>query len=386
MTNLLIRLFVPNSDKISEAPVRARYGTLSGLVGIVCNTALFALKLIFGFLVNSVAVTADAFNNLSDVGSALVTLIGFKMASKPADKEHPYGHGRIEYVSGLIVCALILLVGLEFVKTSIGKILNPEPVEFQIIVVVGLVASILVKLWMSAFNRTVGRRIHSAALEATSMDSITDVLATAVTLIAVVAARFTDLPIDGYMGLVVALLILVAGVKIAGETLSPLLGRAPDAELVRNIKDMAMSFDGILGVHDIRVHDYGPGRIFASMHAEVSVSVHMMESHALIDRVELAMEEALGIEITIHMDPLDTESEITNTLREVVARVAHEVCEEFTIHDFIVVESGTQLNLVFDVRVPIEDKRSNSEMKELLEDKIRALNENYVPKIVVDRL
>lgn len=386
MTNVLVRLFIRDRENIHDAKVRARYGALSSGVGIVCNLVLFALKFILGVFSGSIAVTADAFNNLSDVGSSVVTFLGFKMASKPADKEHPYGHGRMEYLSGLIIAVFILLVGFEFVKSSVEKILHPEPLVFSWVIVVGLVASILVKLWMSRFNRQLGKKLASAAMQATAADSISDVLATSVTLIAVIAARFTDLPIDGYMGLVVSILVLFAGYNVAKDTISPLLGRAPDPELIARIKSMALSFDGVLGVHDIIVHDYGPGRIFASLHAEVPITMDILENHALIDHIEGALSSALGIEVVIHMDPLDTECTLTGELRTMVGDVVHALNENYGIHDFRVILSGQYQNLVFDVTVPIEDKASDAEIIRLITEKIHQKGAQYQPKVVVDRV
>lgn len=386
MTDFLVSLFIRDRENIHNAKVRARYGALSSAVGIVCNLILFTLKFILGVISGSIAVTADAFNNLSDVGSSVVTFLGFKMASKPADKEHPYGHGRMEYLSGLVIAVLILLVGFEFIKSSVEKILHPEPLVFSWVIVIGLVASILIKLWMSRFNTQLGKKLASSAMQATAADSISDVLATGVTLIAVIAARFTDLPVDGYMGLVVSLLVLFAGYNVAKDTISPLLGRAPDPELVARIKNMALSFDGVLGVHDIIVHDYGPGRIFASLHAEVPITMDIMENHALIDRIESELSHELGIDVVIHMDPLDTECALTGELRAMVGEAVHAVNESYGIHDFRVILSGEFQNLVFDVTAPIEDKTSDAEIIRQITEKIREKGAQYQPKIVVDRV
>lgn len=386
MIKFLISLFIHDADNIGDARIRAKYGTLSSMVGILCNVLLFALKFILGNMANSIAVTADAFNNLSDVGSALVTFLGFKMASKPADREHPFGHGRIEYISGLIIAGFILLVGFEFVKTSIHKIMYPEPVEFRIVIVVGLVASILVKLWLSRFNSIIGQKIHSTTMNATAMDSISDVMATSVTLVAVVTALFTDLPIDGYMGIVVSGFVLFTGYNVAKDTISPLLGRAPDPELVAKIKEMTLSFNGIIGVHDLIVHDYGPGRVFASLHAEVPITMDIMDNHALIDYVEEALEKELGIEVVIHMDPLDTECELTNSLKKEVEHVVLEENKAYSIHDFRVILSGEIKNLIFDVSVPIEEERSDVDICCCIKKRIKALDAHYHPKIVVDRV
>ena len=385
MTKLLVALFIRDRDNVRSPAVRARYGALSSGVGVVCNLALFVLKLVLGALSGSIAVTADAFNNLSDAGSAVMTFLGFRIASKPADKEHPYGHGRMEYLGGLAVAVLILLVGLEFAKSSIEKIIHPEPISFSWVVVIGLAASILVKLWLSVFNRKLGKKLQSAAMEASAADSISDVLATGVTLVAVITARFTTLPIDGVMGLVVSLLVLFAGVQVARDTASPLLGRAPDPKLIAQIRHLVLSFDGVLGVHDIIVHDYGPGRIFASLHAEVPMTADVMRSHALIDHIESELAKELGIEVVIHMDPLDTECALTGELKTLAESAAQRLSPDFSIHDFRVIESGSNINLIFDLAVPVDEKRTNSALIAQLSEEIRAQGAQYYPKITVDR-
>jgi len=385
MTNLLLKLFIKNADDTENASVRERYGILSSVVGIVCNVLLFTTKFILGSLSSSIAITADAFNNLSDVGSSIVTLVGFKMASKPADRDHPFGHGRMEYLSGLLISFFILLVGVEIGKTSVHKILNPEPVKFSVVVVIGLVVPIFVKLWMGIFNKRLGKKIGSAAMEATSVDSISDVCATTVTLISVIAARFTDLPIDGVMGTVVALLILFAGYGVAKDTLNPLLGVHPDPELVKKIQELILAYDGILGIHDLIVHDYGPSRRFASVHAEVSVHSDIILSHDIIDRAEREIASKLNVEIVIHLDPIETDCEKTNEMRTLTLKMVQDIDPAFTIHDFRMVRGGTLTNFIFDISVPVETKQTDDEIKGAIAHQMKAIDPEYYTVVNVDR-
>ncbi len=383
LTNFSIRKFIKNQN--TDANARLKCGMLSGCVGISCNILLFVLKFVLGLISGSIAVSADAFNNLSDAGSSLVSLFGFKLAAKPADKEHPFGHGRFEYLSGFIIAVIIMLVGFEFLKGAINKIINPQPIVFNWIVIAGLVLSILVKIWLSLFHKKLGKLIESKTIEASAADSLSDVLATAVTLIAIVGARFTDFPLDGYMGVIVALMVMYAGYKIACDTLSPLLGRAPDAELVSAIKNEVLSYDGIIGIHDIIVHDYGPGRIFASLHAEVPSDVDIMASHALIDCIEEETAKKLGVDVLIHMDPLDVNCPITEELRIMVGSIVNEVDDNFSIHDFRVIEGLGVVNLIFDLTVPIEDSRSNAQINEVVCQKITDKDDKIRIKMTIDR-
>lgn len=385
MTKGLIRLFVKDSDNVTDAKVRERYGMLAGIVAVVCNVLLAGLKFVLGMASGSIAVTADAFNNLSDVGAAGVTLWGFRMAAKPADKEHPYGHGRSEYIGGLVVAFFVLMVGFEFFKSSVEKILHPEPVVFQWVTVAGLGASILVKLWMSRFQTEVGRRIDSAAMGATAADSISDVMATGVTMAAVIAARFTAQPVDGYMGAVVALIILYTGIRVARDTLTPLLGKAPDPQLLEKVQQMALGYQGILGVHDLIIHDYGPGRIFASMHAEIPMDLGMRGGHALIDRVEKELSQALGIDLVLHMDPQEPDCAFTADVRRQVEQAVAACDPAFHIHDFRAERDGQAVRAVFDVCIPIEYKKSDQAVREKLTEMIRARDARIFPSFVIDR-
>ncbi|MEG2851809.1 MAG: cation diffusion facilitator family transporter [Hydrogenoanaerobacterium sp.] len=385
MTDYLIKCFVKNADDTKNPDVRQRYGVLGSMVGAFCNIFLFITKLILGAISASIAITADAFNNLSDVASAVVTLVGFKMASKPADKKHPFGHGRIEYISGVIISFFVMRVGIEIGKSSIDRIFNPEPVEFSVVVIIGLVISIVIKIWMSLFDKKLGRRIGSSAIEAASVDSLTDVFATTVTLISVVAARFTALPIDGAMGVLVAALIILAGYGIAKDTLNPLLGVKPDAELLKNIEAEVMSFDGILGIHDLIVHDYGPSRRFGSLHAEVSVHSNIIFSHEVIDRAERAIAKDLNVEMVIHLDPIETDCEKTNQMHVITLEKVQEVNPKFTIHDFRIVQGRTLTNFIFDICVPMETKMSDDDVKSAVAKKMSNINPEYYTVINVDR-
>lgn len=385
MTDFLLRLFVKNANDTENAAVRGRYGVLGSVVGVICNLLLFAAKFILGAFSNSIAITADAFNNLSDVGSSLVTLVGFKMAAKPADRDHPFGHGRIEYLSGLVVSFFILFVGLEIGKTSLQKIFNPEPVVFSLFVVAGLVLSIFVKLWLGAFNRRLGKKIGSTAMQASAVDSISDVCSTSVTLISVIAARFTSLPVDGVMGVVVAVFILAAGCGIAKDTLNPLLGVKPNPALVKRIQEMVLAYDGILGIHDLIVHDYGPSRRFASVHAEVSVHIDIIHSHDIIDRAERAIAQELNVELVIHLDPIETDCEKTNEMHVLTASLVREIDPAFTIHDFRMVCGGTLTNFIFDICVPIETKRTDDDIRREIAAKIGRLDPEFYTVVNVDR-
>lgn len=385
MTEFLVSRFVKDAQDVHDPKVRERYGVFSSLVGVGCNLVLFVAKFLLGTLANSLAIVADGFNNLSDVGSSVVTLLGFKLAARPADRDHPYGHGRIEYLCGLVIAGLVLVVGAEFVRGSIEKILKPEPLIFEWVVVAGLLLSIGVKFWMNRFNVTLSKRINSASLAATAADSLSDVCATSVTLLALVLSPFTTLPVDGIMGLVVAGFILFAGYSVARDTITPLLGQAPDPELVREIRRSLMAREGIIGVHDLMVHDYGPGRMFASVHAEVPVSVDILTSHEVVDLAEREIGAELGLHLTIHMDPIDNETEATGQLRRAVVGLVHTISPDFSIHDFRVVSGVHLTNLIFDVLVPMECPMTEGEIQEKIQAAAKALDAKYTTVVSVDR-
>ena len=356
MTKLLIRMFIRNPETIDEHN-RYAYGQLAGGTGIACNIFLFVAKLLIGVLASSVAIIADAFNNLSDAGSSIVTLLGFKLSSAPADQEHPFGHGRMEYLSALGVAALILLAGYELGKSAIEKIITPVLPEVNWVTVAILVLAIAVKLWMAFFYRNIGRRIQSEALLASYTDSRNDVICTALVLVSAIVGWKFRIAVDGYVGLAVAAFVLWSGISVIRDTASPLLGQAPAPELVEGITETVMSFDGVVGIHDLIVHNYGPGRTIVSLHAEVPCDVDMMKSHDMIDLIERELMETYRVIATIHMDPVDTDDETTRELRQIAETVLAEVDERLTLHDFRVVHGETHTNMIFDMVLPFDMKK-----------------------------
>lgn len=384
MTRLLLRLFVKDAEHTEDPAVRGAYGRLAGLVGIVCNVLLFLGKLTVGTLSGSVAITADAVNNLSDASSSLVTLVGFKLAEKPADKEHPYGHARIEYLAGLMVAAMILFIGFELAKTSVEKILHPAPVEFSLAVAAVLVMSILVKLWMALFNRTLGQKIDSKALEATAADSRNDVISTGAVLLAAVFAAVTHVTIDGYVGLLVALFILWSGIGIAKDTVNPLLGEGAAPELRQLISQEVRKYDKVLGFHDLMAHDYGPGRRFASMHVEMDQKENVLECHDIIDDIERELLEKFNIHLVIHYDPIVTDDAELNHMKALVQNTIHRIDERLSIHDFRMVRGPGHTNLIFDMNVPFEMLEREGELKKKIDEKIAEESGKYYTVITFD--
>ena len=383
MISLLARLFIKQSG--DEQAVRKAYGILCGAVGIGFNVLLFIGKFFAGTLAGSIAITADAFNNLSDAGSSFVTLLGFQMAGQKPDSEHPFGHGRIEYLSGLAVSMLILLMGVELAKSSLQKILHPEPVDSSPVVIAILCVSIAVKLYMFSYNRRLGRKLNSSAMEATSMDSLSDSAATLAVLIATLVGHFTGLMIDGWCGILVAAFILWSGFNAAKDTLDPLLGTPPTREFVTQIRDIVMAHKSILGIHDLIVHDYGPGRVMISVHSEVSASENVLELHDEIDNVEKELREKLGCEAVIHMDPIVTDDGITEETRQRVAALVHCIDDEINIHDFRMVVGPTHTNVIFDAVVPFKFRLTDAEVREKIEAAVRALDGNYYAVVNVER-
>lgn len=363
MTDFLVRHFVRDYQQVQDPAVRERYGVLSGGVGIFLNLLLSLGKFFAGVVTGSIAVTADAFNNLSDAGSSVVTLVGFKLAGQKADDGHPFGHGRIEYLAGLLVSLLILMVGVELGKTSIEKIIQPEEVAFSILSVGILVCSILIKLWMSLFNRKLGKRIHSAAMQATATDSLSDVVATSAVLAGTLIGHFAHVSIDGWIGVVVAVFILRAGWGAAKDTLNPLLGTAPDPELVKAIQQLVLSHEQVVGMHDLVIHDYGPGRRMCSFHAEVPEGDDIMEAHDAIDHIEREIQEKFGIETTAHMDPIATGDSEVARLREQMSELVREIDQDMSIHDFRLTRGPRHSNLIFDVVVPHRCRLSDEEIR-----------------------
>ena len=365
--------------------VRGRYGVLSGATGIFLNVCLFAAKFLAGILTSSIAITADAFNNLSDAGSSVVTLVGFKMAQSPADKEHPFGHGRIEYLSGLAVSIAIFLVGLELVKSSFDKILHPQTVDFSLVSFMILVASVLVKLWMCYFNRTIARKIDSTAMKATAMDSLTDATATSAVAVGILLSHFFEWKIDGWIGILVAGFILYTGFQTAKDSLSPLLGQPPAPEFVQAIADTVMAHPEIVGIHDLIVHDYGPGRCMISLHAEVPSNADILAVHDIIDTIELQLREKFHCDATIHMDPIAVDDALTRDLREQVEQIVKAIDPALSIHDFRLVAGKTHTNLIFDLVVPFRFRLDDRTLMDLVKRKIREMEGNYFAVLTIDK-
>lgn len=384
MTGFLVKLFVKNHTETQLPEVRASYGKLSGMVGIICNVLLFAGKFFLGAVTASVAITADAFNNLGDASSGIVSFLGFKMASRPADKEHPYGHARYEYLAGLTVCVLILVIGVELLKESFDKILHPVQVTFSWGTIAVLVLAIGVKLWLAIFNRTIGKRINSQTLLATAADSRNDVIATGTVIVATILSHVTKLRLDGYMGLCVAIFILYSGVNLVKETLDPILGKAADEELVKEIEKRIMSYSGVLGTHDLMIHDYGPGRQFGSVHVEVAAEEDVLKSHDMVDNIERDFLRELNIHLIVHMDPIITKDESVRNLRHWLAKEVKKVQAELTIHDLRVVPGETHTNVIFDCVVPRGLAQSDEEIKEAIDRVVKETYPNYYCVITVD--
>lgn len=372
MTNLLLHLFVKDADNTENPKVRAAIGTLSGLVGIVCNLLLFTFKLLVGTLTCSVSITADAMNNLSDASGSIVTFIGFRVADKPADEHHPYGHARAEYLSGLGVAALILVIGIELVKTSVKKIFTPTPVEFTAVAAVVLLASIAVKFWMNLFNRGLAKRIDSTALMATAADSRNDCIATFAVLIAAIVEKVTHIPVDGWIGLGVALFILYSGLNLAKDTISPLLGENADSELREKIVDYIVTQPKVLGYHDLMVHDYGPGQRFASLHVEMDCREDPMDCHELIDDMERECLRSHNVHLVIHYDPVVIDDPVLTALKAKVQCLLQAKDSRLSLHDFRMVPGKRHMNLVFDVALPRDLKDQAEALRGWVEDTLNA--------------
>lgn len=383
MITLLAKIFIKDTEDKSK--LREAYGMLCGIVGVCFNILLFVGKFLAGTFSNSIAITADAFNNLSDAGSSVVTLLGFKLAGAKPDTEHPFGHGRIEYISGLVVAAAILLMGYELIRDSIGKILHPEETEFTVLVAVILIASILVKLYMAYYNRSVGKKLDSTAMKAVATDSLSDMVATTVVLLASVFSHFTGIKIDGYCGLVVGFLVGYAGFDAARETLNPLLGQPPAKEFVEKIDEIVMSHPEVCGMHDLIVHDYGPGRQMISLHAEVPAEGNILELHDVIDNIETELRRELGCEATIHMDPIVTSDEHVSETKAAMVSLIKAIDEELSIHDFRMVTGESHTNLIFDVLAPFNFRLTDEELlTEILQDVQEHFGENYYVVAKVD--
>lgn len=384
MTKLLLRLFVKGYENSENLSVRAAVGKLAGATGIVCNCLLFFGKLVAGLLTGSVAIIADAVNNLSDASSSIVTLLGFRLAQRPADADHPYGHARYEYLSGLMVAVLILVIGIELVKSSIGKILHPEAILMTSLSVCILIASILVKLWMAKFFRTLGKQIHSLTLEATSLDSRNDVISTTAVLLGCLVGYLFQVNIDGYVGLAVAVFILYSGFNMVKETISPLLGQQADAELIEKINTLVLSHEEVLGVHDLLVHDYGPGRCFASLHLELNAAEDPLVCHEIIDHIENDVLQELNVDMVIHYDPVVIDDAETNRMRRIVEEILGEMDDRLSLHDFRMIQGETEQKLCFDLEVPYDMGQQYDAMKKEIDARLCEKEKNCTTEIRFD--
>ena len=385
MITLLARLFIKDRDKVADAAVRRAYGMLCSLTGIGLNVLLFLGKYLAGRLSGSIAMTADAFNNLSDAGSSAITLLGFRMAAKKPDPGHPFGHGRIEYLSGVAVSIIIIVVGVQLGLESIDKIMNPQPVDAGLLPMLVLVASICVKGYMFAYNRGIGRKINSPGMAATAMDSLSDSIATSVVLISVLLSRFAGVNADGWGGIAVACFIIFSGFKAAKETLSPLLGNPPDPQLVHDITSIVLSHSEVMNVHDLIVHDYGPGRLMVSLHAEAPGNGDIYALHDTIDTIEYELSSKLGCDAVIHMDPVSPDGTKTAHMRDELAEAAKSIDPRLSIHDFRIVDGPTHTNVIFDAVLPNDSKLTEEEAVAQLEALVHSLWQNSHPKVHIDR-
>lgn len=384
MVTFLSQIFIKSKD-YKNPQVRKAYGTLCSILGIFLNVCLFAGKYVAGYLSGSVAVMADAFNNLSDAGSSFITLVGFRFAGKKPDIDHPFGHGRFEYISGLVVAIIIILMAFELLKSSIDKIIHPMEVETGIVAVAILVCSIVIKLYMFVYNMTVGRKIASSAMKATAMDSLCDSVATLVVLVSMLLAKFCNVNIDGVAGLFVTVFIIYAGWNAARETISPLLGRPADKEFVKEIENIVMAHSKIIGVHDLLVHDYGPGRVMISLHAEIPGDSNIFEIHDEVDNIERELNEKLGCASVIHIDPIEADNEVVTELKGKVIAIVKSIDTRISIHDFRVVKGPSHTNLVFDVVLPYDVKLADEEAKKIIDSRVKEVDASYYTVVTVDR-
>lgn len=385
MITFLARLFIKDYNNTASPKVRQAYGMLCGAVGIGLNILLFIGKFLAGILSGSIAITADAVNNLSDAGSSFITLIGFKMAGQKPDSEHPFGHGRIEYLSGLFVAVAVLIMAFELVKTSIEKILHPEAVECSPLILAILAASILVKLYMAYYNKRLGKKLDSAAMSATAADSFSDMVSTSFVLIVTLSSLFTDFNLDGWCGILVGIFIFYTGINAMKETINPLLGQPPAKELVQQIKDIVNAHPSVLGIHDLLVHDYGPGHLIISLHVEVSAKGDILKIHDEIDNIERELKQRLNCTATIHMDPVVTDDDFANQMKEKVWEIIRQLDSGLKMHDFRMVTGPSHTNLIFDVVVPYNCPLSSKQVERTLSDKIQSLPGNFYAVICIDR-
>ena len=388
VAEFLIKKFIINYQNIEEEKTRNAYVYLASIVGILCNLILSIIKISVGFISGSISITADGFNNLSDMASSIITMVGIKLANRPADKEHPFGHGRMEYLSALVVAFMVMLVGVQFVKTSFERILNPVAVSFEIIPFILLLISLLIKLWLSRFNKYMGLKINSTALKAASVDALGDVFTSSCVLISFLAAKFTTLPIDGYVGLIVSAAILYAGYSLIKDTISPLLGEAPDEELVKKIKQGVLSYDNIIGVHDLIIHNYGVGKCMASIHAEIPSNIDLVTIHEIIDSAEREISQKLNIYLVIHMDPMCIHDDKINKVKGEVQEILLKYKTIKSMHDFRITEGKDKINIIFDIEVnayEVNTPDKEEELKGKLESDIKKLNPLYNCVITIDK-
>ena len=384
MTNLLIKIFIRDRENTTSPKVRTAYGTLSGAVGILVNILLSIAKLIIGSISHSIAITGDALNNLSDAASSAISLLGFRISSKPADEKHPYGHGRLEYLCGLAVAVIIMFMGLELIKSSAAKIFSPEKPEFSLVAIAVLVISILGKLWLALFNRKIGNAINSDTVDAVVKDSLSDIAATTASILSLILSQYFSLPFDGIFGVIVSLFVLWAGIGVFRNTSSSLLGQQPEPETVKMIEEKILSYEGVYGVHDLIVHDYGPGRCFVTAHAEVPSDTDIMVSHDLMDVIEQDFKRDTSYVLTLHMDPVVMDDEKTNNAKEMIAQIIAEIHPSLSFHDFRMVSGPHHTNLIFDVVIPFSVKLDSKTVVNTINDNIHKKNEKYYAVITID--
>ncbi|MDO4545392.1 MAG: cation diffusion facilitator family transporter [Bacillota bacterium] len=385
MGKFLIKIFIKDYENTSDPVVRERYGKFAGVVGIISNLILCIMKILIGLFSKSIAIVADGINNLADASSSIITLVGFKLASQPEDEDHPYGHARIEYLTGLFISIFIIVIGIQLFRSSIDKILHPDPLTFSYVTIIILVVAILIKLWQSAFNVSIGKKIKSVTLMATAADSRNDVISTSVVLVSVLVGKFAGIQIDGYMGCLVALFIIWSGIQLVRETSSPLLGEAPDQELVDAITETVEREPGVLGIHDLMVHNYGPGKIFASIHIEVDADGDLMKSHDMIDNIERIVKETLRIEFVAHMDPIKVNDPLINQMKALISETFAPLEGVESIHDFRIVPGPTHTNIIFDVVLGPGCKVTEKEILQTANDAVKAVDENYFVVITFDK-
>ena len=382
MTDLLINIFIKDKD-IKDTKVRAKYGTLSSITGIIVNFILSIVKVIIGIIANSMSIISDGLNNITDAGSSVITMIGFKMSQKKVDNDHPWGHGRMEYIAAFIVDMLIILVGIELLKSSVDKIINPSMPEISTITIPILVIAIIAKLWLFVFYKKIAKIINSEAIKGNAYDSISDVISTFVVLLSAIVAKFSNISIDGYVSILVSIFILFTGFKALKETVDILLGAKPDPGLVKGIEEFTKKYDMIVGIHDMMIHDYGPGRKIVSFHAEVPANSDICMAHDIIDQMEQDIYDEFNCITTIHMDPIEVDDEEINKMRKITENIVKDINEKFSIHDFRMTNGGGRVNLIFDLVIPREEKIDNDKLKKQVQEKIHSKNKKYyaVPKI-----